>query len=110
MSLPTPHGDKLNALLENEKLPTCDRERIKQAIDRYQAWRDALTHVPVGDDGVDEAVRLLNEYRLFLDIDVIFDSDDEKPGLRCFPASVFPEKAKGIYDHTTPLSGGVHLE
>jgi len=72
MSLPTPHGDKLHALLE--------------------------------------AVRLLNEYRLFLDIDVIFDSDDEKPGLRCFPASVFPEKAKGIYDHTTPLSGGVHLE
>jgi len=77
MSLPTPHGDKLNALLENEKLPTCDRERIKQAIDRYQAWRDALTHVPVGDDGVDEAVRLLNEYRLFLDIDVIFDSEED---------------------------------
>jgi hypothetical protein len=36
MSLPTPHGDKLYALLKNDKLPTCDRERIKQAIARYQ--------------------------------------------------------------------------
>jgi len=39
------------------------------------------------------------------------DVHDEKPGIRCFPASLFPEKAKGIYDNTTPtLSCGGHLE
>ena len=26
---------------------------------------------------------------------VKLETDDEKPGIRCFPASVFPEKAEG---------------
>jgi hypothetical protein len=37
-------------------------------------------------------------------------TDDEKPGIRCSPTSVFPEKAEGGCDNTTPLSGGGHLE
>jgi hypothetical protein len=77
MTMPTPHGDKLEALLQNDKLPNGDRQRIKEAIERYRAWVEALSHVPTGNDGVAEAVRLLNDYRLFLDLDVVFDSEDD---------------------------------
>ena len=35
---PTPHGDKLRALVENRKLPESDRSGIDTAIERYEAW------------------------------------------------------------------------
>jgi len=77
MSMPTPHGDKLVALLRNDKLPSGDRKQIKQAVDRYRAWLESLGRIPAGDVGVPEAVRLLNEYRLFLDLEVVFDSQHD---------------------------------
>ena len=77
MNLPTPHGDKLNALLLNNKLPQSDRPKIKRAIKRYLAWIKSLEALPSGDVSVAQAVALLNEYRLFLDLDVIFDSRND---------------------------------
>jgi hypothetical protein len=77
MTLPTPHGDKLNALLRNNKLPKGDGERIERAVTQYQRWLESLTSIPTGTGSVAEAVRLLNEYRLFLDIEVVFDSEDD---------------------------------
>lgn len=76
MSLPTPHGDKLQALLLNSKLPSDDRLKIERAVAHYQAWIDALNRLPSGNDSVAEMVNLLSEYRLFLDLDVVFDSLD----------------------------------
>lgn len=38
MAHPTPHGDKLRALLENVKLPENDRPRIEAAVEKYDAW------------------------------------------------------------------------
>ena len=76
MTLPTPHGDKLRALLQNDKLPNGDRKRIDKAVDRYQAWLKALSSVPE-DHCVATAVGLLSEYRTFLEIEVVFDSDDD---------------------------------
>ena len=38
VKLPTPHGDKLTALLDNEKLPKNDKPRLQQAIQRYEDW------------------------------------------------------------------------
>jgi hypothetical protein len=77
VTLPTPHGDKLEALLQNEKLPAADHERIERAVVRYRGWRDSLTRLPAGVDALPEAVRLLNEYRSFLDLEVVFDSADD---------------------------------
>jgi Bpu10I restriction endonuclease. len=77
MTLPTPHGDKLQALLQNDKLPNGDRKRIEKAVSRYQAWLKKLTRVPSDNRCVAEAVGLLNEYRLYLDLEVVFDSDDD---------------------------------
>lgn len=79
MNLPTPHGDKLYALLQNEKLPQDDRKRIEQAIKRYRDWLETLTRLTINaeSDSLAEAVKLLNEYRLFLDLEVIFDSPND---------------------------------
>lgn len=77
MTLPTPHGDKLRALLQNDKLPHGDQARIEKAVKRYRAWLEGLSRTPSGSDCVSEAVRLLNEYRSFLDLEVVFDSEDD---------------------------------
>lgn len=112
MTLPTPHGDKLNALLRNEKLPSSDRSQIRQAIKRYKAWIEAIIGIPTGTDCVDRATELLNEYRLFLDLDVVFDSRNDflyrqkgqlkldntviEEFLPLLVARAFPELAKGF--------------
>ena len=38
MNYPTPHGDKLRALAENNKLPASDRAGVDAAIEKYEAW------------------------------------------------------------------------
>jgi hypothetical protein len=77
MTLPTPHGDKLKALLQNDKLPNGDRKRIEKAITRYRTWLEDLSRLPKDNNCVNAAVDLLNEYRAFLDLEVVFDSDDD---------------------------------
>ena len=63
MSLPTPHGDKLVALLQNDKLPATDHDRVQQAVIRYQDWLARIARVE-GDEKsiVGALVDLLNEY------------------------------------------------
>lgn len=41
-TLSTPHGDKLRALLLNEKLPAEDQPRVRQAIEHYETWLQEL--------------------------------------------------------------------
>jgi len=77
MTLPTPHGDKLKALLQNDKLPNGDRKLIEQAIKHYHAWLDSLRQISGSSGSVAKAVSLLNDYRLFLDLNVVFDSQDD---------------------------------
>ncbi|GIV94487.1 MAG: hypothetical protein KatS3mg056_3196 [Chloroflexus sp.] len=52
MMYPAPHGNKLRALLQNEKLPSGDRDRIERAISRYQTWRQTLINLPRGTSDV----------------------------------------------------------
>jgi hypothetical protein len=78
MSLPAPHGDKLRALLANDKLPQGDRKRIEDAITRYGNWTVALGSLSGATREVlNKAIELLNDYRYFLDLAVIFDSPDD---------------------------------
>lgn len=76
MDLPTPHGDKLRALLQNSKLPGTDRPRVKAAIDRYSEWLQQLRAVEGSEDIVDSMVSLLDDYKRYLEVDLIFDSND----------------------------------
>jgi len=47
--LDKPHGDKLAALLDNEKLPPTDKQRVNQAIEYYKKWLETLKNIR-GDD------------------------------------------------------------
>ena len=76
--LPTPHLEKLTATLANEKLPQSDKLAITAAIARYHEWVGALNAVEECSERALEAlVALLNKYRLYLDVDVIFDSSSD---------------------------------
>ncbi|MEC4895847.1 MAG: hypothetical protein SAL07_21240 [Oscillatoria sp. PMC 1051.18] len=44
-SYPTPHQDKLLALLNNNKLPSDDKYKIEQALKFYQKWIKVLDRV-----------------------------------------------------------------
>jgi hypothetical protein len=75
---PTPHLEKLTATYENDKLPPCDKPRIERAIQRYHEWVKALDAVTgkTPQKRLEKLVALLNEYRLWVDVELIFDSED----------------------------------
>lgn len=77
MKLVAPHGDKLRSLLSNPKLPKEDLPRIEACKQRYDDWVNSLMSLPEGASAVEQAVELLNAYRLYLDLEVIFDSPQD---------------------------------
>ncbi len=78
MSFPTPHGDKLRALLDNAKLPTADQPRVASAIEIYETWINEMTALEgEGDDLVDALVEALNRYKTAVDMDLVFDSPED---------------------------------
>ena len=71
----TPHSEKLTATLANEKLPDLDRPRVEAAVERYHAWIEDLdAALETHQQPLVRLVELLNEYRNFIDIDLVFDS------------------------------------
>jgi hypothetical protein len=77
-SLPTPHGDKLRALVQNEKLPKGDHPRVELAIASYEAWLQQLKAVQgTYQEIVASQVSLLDDYKRYIELDLIFDSDDD---------------------------------
>ena len=73
--LPTPHFDKLKALLENRRLPKDDRSRVEEAHQRYKKWIGALEAVKRGHKtAVRQLVEATNDYKKFIELDLIFDS------------------------------------
>jgi hypothetical protein len=76
--LPAPHGDKLKALVQNEKLPVEDKPHVQQAIVRYEGWLERLKAVQgTYQEIVTKMVSLLNDYKMYVDVDLIFDSDKD---------------------------------
>jgi Bpu10I restriction endonuclease len=78
LPFPTPHLEKLGATLENEKLPAADKPRIEEAIEHYRAWIrniESVTGTP--DEVIDRLIALLNEYRMYIDVDLVFDSPED---------------------------------
>lgn len=73
---PTPHYDKLRELLNNHKLPESDKDSIRRAIERYERWIGFMNGVALeGDDKVRALVGSLNEYKKFVELEVIWDSE-----------------------------------
>ena len=76
MDYKTPHGDKLRALLDNDKLPMSDQPRVRNAIERYHAWIRELDDFG-GQQSIESLVALLDRYKKFIALDLIYDSDED---------------------------------
>ena len=75
--LPTPHYDKLIACLNNPRLPNADKEKVEEAVNKYQQWIQALESVEQGQpDSVEKLVDATNQYKRCIELDLIFDSPD----------------------------------
>lgn len=78
MNIPTVHGDKLKALLTNNKLPISDRIKVQEAIKKYSIWRNSLLQLKGSSNIiVNESVKLLNDYKNYIEIDLIFESKED---------------------------------
>jgi hypothetical protein len=78
MDFPTPHLEKLTKTLENEKLPRADQPRIEAAIERYRKWIGYSENIEgVPDEVLERMVGLMAEYKLYIDIELIFDSPED---------------------------------
>ncbi|RPJ80160.1 MAG: Bpu10I family restriction endonuclease [Deltaproteobacteria bacterium] len=76
--LPTPHGDKLEALAQNKKLPVQDVFRVEQILLEYKEWRKQLEDIHgTTPEIVTRMISLLNAYRWKVDVDLIFDSEND---------------------------------
>jgi SAM-dependent methyltransferase len=77
-ALPTPHLDKLQALINNRRLPENDKPRVEAAIQHYRQWINDLEAVKGGQRGaVQSLVDATNKYKMFIELELIFDSPGE---------------------------------
>jgi Bpu10I restriction endonuclease len=72
----TPHLDKLVELQRNEKLPAGDRDSVGECLARYRQWIEAMRECPLeGDERVVAMVQALNDYKRFVELELIWDSE-----------------------------------
>jgi hypothetical protein len=73
------HGEKLVAAKNSYKLPTNDVGRLEKAIQVYDIWIENLNSIDGEniDALIAKLVCLLNEYKQYIDVDLIFDSPDD---------------------------------
>lgn len=78
MPLPTPHLDKLNAALQNNKMPEYEIPRLTEVVNRYNQWIDHMNQVEGSRDNVvTELVGLFNDYKFYIDFDLIYCSEND---------------------------------
>lgn len=73
------HGEKIVAALESEKMPPNDKDRLEAALKKYDEWVKKLEDADAStvDDLIEKLVGLLNEYKLYVDVNLIFDSTED---------------------------------
>lgn len=78
MPLSTPHLDKLNAALQNKKMPEYEIPRLTETIQRYNQWIQGMNEVEEDRDHiVSELVRLFNDYKFYIDFELIYCSEND---------------------------------
>jgi len=75
--LPKPHGEKLAALLNNDKLPTTEKLRVERAIEQYNQWLETLKNISGDLKVMPEMVSHLTSYKRYIDVELIFDSETD---------------------------------
>lgn len=73
------HGEKIVAAIGSDKVPEADKERLKTALEKYDDWVEKLNSVESEtiEDLIEAMVGLLNEYKYYIDVDLIFDSPED---------------------------------
>lgn len=73
------HGEKIVAAMESDKLPINDKARLEEALKVYDKWIVDLnsTKNKELESLVNDFVKLLNDYKFYIDINLIFDSHDD---------------------------------
>ncbi len=78
MSLPTPHLDKINAAIANEKMPQGAIGELKKLLEVYSKWISDMEAVTGSKNKIiKELVRLFNKYKFFVDFNIIFSSHED---------------------------------
>lgn len=81
INYPTPHLEKLNALLKNPKLDNAQHPKVEQALKVYRKWiflmDKAVSSGKQPEEILTRLVALLNGYKLFIDVFMIFDCPDD---------------------------------
>jgi len=65
------HGEKIVAAIDGEKTPECDKARLRSALAKYDEWVASLNRYQAEtmSEFVTGMVSLLNEYKLYIDVD-----------------------------------------
>lgn len=73
------HGDKIVAAITSDKTPTNDKSRLLTALNVYDNWVTQLKTIDATttDELIEKMVALLNDYKLYIDVDLIFDSPED---------------------------------
>ena len=73
------HGEKIVAAIESDKMPETDKIRLREAIDKYDKWIERLNtdDSETLDSFIEMMVGLLNEYKFYIDVNLIFDSPED---------------------------------
>ena len=78
MNLPTPHLDKITAAIVNDKMPSAAVEQLTASLDVYHQWISDMEAVQGNRDKViKDLVRLFNEYKFFVDYDLIYLCEED---------------------------------
>tara|TARA_B110000008_G_C16958302_1_gene559095 strand:- start:1658 stop:2560 length:903 start_codon:yes stop_codon:yes gene_type:complete len=74
----SPHKNKLTALFNNSKLPSSDKVREIEVLEKYQQWISVLSdkNIPK-DEYLKRIIDATNTYKNFIDLDFIFLSDQD---------------------------------
>ena len=73
------HGEKIVSAIASDKMPETDIPRLEEALRRYDIWVEQLKNA----DGeclenlIENMVQYLNEYKFYIDINLIFDSEED---------------------------------
>lgn len=73
------HGEKIVSAIQSNKMPVKDVPRLEMALQRYDEWIEKLKGINAEtvDELVEKLVTELNTYKNYIDINLIFDSEED---------------------------------
>lgn len=73
------HGEKIVSAIQSNKMPVKDVPRLEMALQRYDEWIEKLKSINAEtvDELVEKLVTELNTYKNYIDINLIFDSEED---------------------------------